>query len=88
MLARLPRERRTGEGGEKPRKDATAPRAHRESYDHGVPVHWTITPRALDISGEPPLAEAEKVEGRGGGVYSETGVWITGSHRHNSSHPE
>lgn len=88
MLARLPRERRTGEGGEKPRKDATAPRAHRGSYDHGGSIHWTITSRAVDISGEPPLAEGETVEGRGGGVDSEPGVWITGSLRHSSSQPE
>lgn len=88
MLARPPRERRTGEGGEKLRKDATAPRAHRRSYDYGGSLHRTITSKAQDSSGEPLLAEEEEVEGSGGGSYSETAVWITVSHRHSSFHPE
>lgn len=90
MLAQPPRKRRTGEGGEKPRKDATAPRAHRRSYDYdyGGSLHRTITSRAQSSSGEPLLAEEKEVEGRGGGSYTETAVWITVSHRHSSFHPE
>lgn len=88
MLARPPRERRTGEGGEKLRRNATAPRAHRRSYDNGGSLHRTITSRARDTAGEPLLAEEEEVEGRGGGSYSETTVRITESHRHSSFHPE
>lgn len=88
MLARPPRERQTGEGGEKLRRDATAPRAHRRSYDYGGSLHRTITSRAQDTPGEPLLAEEEEVEGRGGGSYSETTIRITGSQRHSSFHPE
>lgn len=88
MLARPPRERRTREGGEKLRRDATAPRAHRRSYGYGGSLHRTITSRAQDTPGGLPLAEEEEVDGRGGGSYSETTVRITESHRHGSFHPE
>ncbi|KAF7666626.1 hypothetical protein LDENG_00097000 [Lucifuga dentata] len=84
MLARPPRERRTGEGGEKPRRDATAPRVHRRS---GGSLHRTITSRAQDTSGE-PLAEEEEVEGRGRSIYSKTTVRTKESHRHGSFYTE
>lgn len=75
-------------GGEKPRKDATAPRrVHRRSHDYGASLHRTIASRAEISSGEPVLVEKE-VEGRGGGSYTVTAVWITVSHRHSSFHPE
>ncbi|KAG7493080.1 hypothetical protein JOB18_001098 [Solea senegalensis] len=77
MLARPPRERRTKEGGEEQSRDATAPRVHRRSYgQRGFLHHRTIASRAKDTPVGLLLAEEEKVEGRGGGSYSETTVRI------------
>lgn len=59
-----------------------------EATTNSGSLHRTITSKAQDSSGEPPLAEEEEVDGRGGGSYSKTAVWITVSHRHSSFHPE
>ncbi|CAK6952586.1 hypothetical protein LDENG_00097000 [Scomber scombrus] len=89
MLARPPRERRTGEGGEKLRRDATAPQAHRRGYGYSGSLHRTIHVKSTGHSrGSPPIAVEEEVEGRGGGSYSQTTVRITESRRHSSFLPE
>lgn len=82
MLAQAPRERRTGEGGVKLWRDATAPQAHRRSY--GGSLHRTINVKSTGHSRGSPIAVEAEVEGRGGGTFSETTVRITESRRHSS----
>lgn len=90
MLARPPKERRTGEGGEKLKRDATAPQAHRRSHGHSGSSHRTIASGAQDIpeGGGQPAIRRRGGEGRGETVTLKTTVRITESHRHSSFHPE
>lgn len=49
------------------RKDATAPRAHRRTYDRAGSLHRTITSEARDTSWEPPPSEEEGGGRKGSG---------------------
>ncbi|CAB1459539.1 unnamed protein product [Pleuronectes platessa] len=65
MLAPPPRERRTREGGEKPSRDTTAPRAHRPSCSDSSAQDRSVKKRRTPV-GSSRLAEDEEAEETGG----------------------
>lgn len=78
MLAQPPRERRTGEGGVKLRRYATAPQAHRRGYGKSLCIGKQRQESRTLLGGHASQEEESK---GAGDTYSETTVRNKERHR-------